>query len=574
MKKKKTSSKLKYFAIFMIISGILTLLYPIFANYLANQERSRAVSNYSNKMSEVSESEKQAQLENAYEYNDYIFNKQQHKEVLKVDYKKILRLNEVMGTLDIPAIGIKKMPFYQGTDYQTLNKGLGHFESTSIPVGGENTRSVITGHSGVQNQVLFTDVLALKEGDVFFINILGEKLAYQIYSMEEVLPNQVDKINVEPGKDIVTLLTCTPPGINTFRLLVNGKRIDYKEASELPVVKRNNFNYTNVVLISLGINALIFIILYGIYRRFLKESQSKNKKKARRAKKKIKSLIKVTKALFIILFVVMNFVLATALYGYFKMQEEPQIETISLGENLELSHYNLSKSEQGVFDDKEIASVKISNYAEAKTKTLETINNYGIGKIIIPNANIDLPILAGMSNENLLTGASTYRENQLLGDGNYVLLTHNIFEKDVLFHRIIHLKQGDLIYTTDFKDVYVYEVFLNKKIKETEVNYVKEQEGETILTLLRCEGDIGTIYRRVVQGKLKEKTSLSDSEMKRLNLEKKSLRDEGILIEKEPLNNLEKTSIKLASKVVSEPLQMIIPIFFLFIMPIIFFGLI
>lgn len=204
-----------------------------------------------------------------------------------------------------------------------------------------------------------------------------------------------------------------------------------------------------------------------------------------------------------------------------------------------------------MFDDKQIASVKISNYAEAKTKTLETINNY----------------------DNLLTGASTYRENQLLGDGNYVLLTHNIFEKDVLFHRIIHLKQGDLIYTTDFKDVYVYEVFLNKKIKETEVNYVKQQEGETFLTLLRCEGDIGTIYRRVVQGKLKEKIPLSDSEMKRLNLEKKSLRDEGILIEKEPLNNLEKTSIKLASKVVSEPLQMIIPIFFLFIMPIIFFGL-
>ncbi|MBO0419144.1 sortase [Vagococcus fluvialis] len=173
-------------------------------------------------------------------------------------------------------------------------------------------------------------------------------MAYQIYSMEEVLPNQVDKINVEPGKDIVTLLTCTPPGINTFRLLVNGKRIDYKEASELPVVKRNKFNYTNVVLISLGINALIFIVLYGIYRRFLKESQSKNKKKARRAKKKIKSLLKVTKALFIILFVVMNLVLATALYGYFKMQEEPQIETISLGENSELSHYNLSKSEQFV----------------------------------------------------------------------------------------------------------------------------------------------------------------------------------------------------------------------------------
>ena len=86
------------------------------------------------------------------------------------------------------------MPLYQGTDYQTLNKGLGHFESTSIPIGGKSTRSVITGHSGIQNQILFTDVLRLKEGDIFFINILGERLAYQIYSLEEVLPTEIDKI--------------------------------------------------------------------------------------------------------------------------------------------------------------------------------------------------------------------------------------------------------------------------------------------------------------------------------------------------------------------------------------------
>lgn len=98
-----------------------------------------------------------------------------------------------MGTIDIPAIDIKEMPFYHGTSYKTLDKGLGHFEPTSIPIGGKNTRSVITGHSGVKNQVLFTDVRNLTEGDLFFINILGKRLAYQIDSFEEILPNEVEK---------------------------------------------------------------------------------------------------------------------------------------------------------------------------------------------------------------------------------------------------------------------------------------------------------------------------------------------------------------------------------------------
>lgn len=561
----------------MILSGIVILLYPIIANLIANRERSQAVSSYSESMKKLSDTEKKEQLNLAKEYNEYIFNRQQENEVVNVDYKKILRLNEVMGSVDIPAINIKEMPFYQGTDYQTLNKGLGHFETTSIPIGGKNTRSVITGHSGVQNQILFTDVLRLKEGDIFFINILGERLAYQIYSLEEVLPTEIDKIKIEPGKDIVTLLTCTPPGINTFRLLVNGKRIDYKEAIDKKITKRNHFNYTNVVLTALVVNALIFFALLGIYRYYLKQKKSKNRKKAKNAKKKLKTLLLLTKILFGTLFFFMLLVLLFALYGYFKMQQEPSLQPIDIGVQSELSDYNLSKQESAIFDEKQIASVGINEYAMAKNSTKQTINESGIGKLIIPKVAIDLPILAGIANQNLLTGASTYRKDQQLGKDNYVLLTHNIYDKDLLFQRIEELKTGDVIYATDFDSMYTYEVFLNEVVVETETNYIEKESDKELITLLRCEGDIGTIYRRLVQGKLKNKESLdtfNKAELNELNLVTQASKTEGVLLTKDPISKADKVGINLAAKVVVDPIQTIIPIFLLFLMPILFFSLI
>ena len=219
--KKKKHSFLMVFAVTMITAGFLVLLYPIVGNYLANRERSQAETAYDRTLEEMTETEKNTQYELAKKYNHYIFEKQQGKNPEPAVYKSILKNRSgVMGTIDIPAIDIKEMPFYHGTSYKTLDKGLGHFEPTSIPIGGKNTRSVITGHSGVKNQVLFTDVRNLTEGDLFFINILGKRLAYQIDSFEEILPNEVEKVKITPGKDQVTLLTCTPPGINTYRLLV------------------------------------------------------------------------------------------------------------------------------------------------------------------------------------------------------------------------------------------------------------------------------------------------------------------------------------------------------------------
>ena len=577
---KKEQSLLRRFALLMILGGILTLLYPIAGNYLANRERSKAVTEYDDTMKKMSEEDKQKQLELAQAYNEYIF-KQQEGDLSgeKILYESIMEQGTVMGTIDIPAIDIEQMPFYHGTSFRTLDKGLGHFEPTSIPIGGNNTRAVITGHSGVQNQVLFTDIRNLEEGDLFFINILGKRLAYEIDEFEEILPTDAEKVKIQPGKDKVTLLTCTPPGINTFRLLVTGHRVDYNEATQRAVKKRNLWSYQNIVLLTLGINVAIFLLLMAIYQYNIRRFRSDDPLVVRKARKRLRRLFLVTKTLFIILFISMVAVMCTAIYGYLHMEQEPASASVNIGPQEELSGFNLDKISNANYEEKQIASVKIADYARAKSAIQTTTNNWGIGKIVIPEAQIDLPILAGLANENLLSGAATYRLDQQLGRGNYVLLAHNIFDKDVLLHRIQNLKNGDLMYTTDFKDVYVYEVNLNKVIEETEVSYVEKnpETGKAKLTLLRCEGDIGTIYRRLVQGNLKSIVPLRGADqnlMDQMNLKRNKGKINGDILKADPISTPEHISMTLAAKIISDPLQTIVPLFLLFLLPILFFSLI
>lgn len=567
------------FAVTMITAGFLVLLYPIVGNYLANRERSQAETAYDRTLEEMTETEKNTQYELAKKYNHYIFEKQQGKNPEPAVYKSILKNRSgVMGTIEIPAIDIKEMPFYHGTSYKTLDKGLGHFEPTSIPIGGKNTRSVITGHSGVKNQVLFTDVRNLTEGDLFFINILGKRLAYQIDSFEEILPNEVEKVKITPGKDQVTLLTCTPPGINTYRLLVTGHRIPYKDAIAKKVIKRNLWSYQNIVLGTLGINIVLFLILIVIYRFWLKRFRSDDPKISERGRKNLKRLFLVTKTYFALIFVSMLTILAIAFYGYLQMQHDTVVEAADVGIEETLSDYNLSKIQRANYEERQIASVNVADYASAKSALQQSTNNWGIGKLVIPDQSIDLPILAGLANQNLLTGAATFRQEQQLGRDNYVLLAHNIYEQDVLLHRIKFLKTGDKIYTTDFKDVYVYTVSLNKVVKESEVSFIEKNKPGTQpkLTLLRCEGNIGTIYRRVVQANLQTIEPVQEmnaGELSSIGLKQTAKKSDGKMVKKNPVSAFQSFAMAVAARFVKEPLQTILPMFLFFMLPILFFNL-
>ena len=145
----------------------------------------------------------------------------------------------MMAYLQIPKIDVK-LPIYHSTSNGILQKGVGHMEGSSLPIGGTSTHAVLSGHRGLPNSKLFTDLDKIKVGDIFYISVLGDTLAYEVDQIKTVLPSQTDDIEIVDGEDYVTLVTCTPYSVNTHRLLVRGKRTDYKEAIKKTPNKVNN----------------------------------------------------------------------------------------------------------------------------------------------------------------------------------------------------------------------------------------------------------------------------------------------------------------------------------------------
>ena len=185
------------------------------------------------------DTEKEERKKSVKQYNEKHFSngvklcdpfKEESKKISTEDYRGLLCVNSegVMGTISIPAIGVK-LPIYHGTSEKILEKGIGHLEGTSLPIGGENTHTVLTGHTGLSNAKLFTDLTELEKGEVFFLNILGEQLVYQVDQIQKVLPSNLEELYIKKGKDYCTLVTCTPYGVNTHRLLVRGTRIQQGE---------------------------------------------------------------------------------------------------------------------------------------------------------------------------------------------------------------------------------------------------------------------------------------------------------------------------------------------------------
>ncbi len=152
---------------------------------------------------------------------------------MEEEYASLLDLNGngVMGSVEIPKIDIN-LPIYHGTTEEVLQLGAGHLEGTSLPIGGADTHASISAHRGLPMKKMFTNLDQLEAGDVFYLHVLGETLAYQVEQTETVLPDQVDALAIVPGEDRVTLITCTPYGINTHRIYVHGVRVPYEEAVE------------------------------------------------------------------------------------------------------------------------------------------------------------------------------------------------------------------------------------------------------------------------------------------------------------------------------------------------------
>ena len=253
---------------FLIALGIT--LYPMISTWYNERHQAEVHIHYQEKVEQVDNTKLIEAKELAVAYNQTILPGAQDedsfsKEALlsaSENYGSLLNLagDGIMGYVEVPKIGVT-LPIYHGTNNSTLERGVGHLLGSSLPVGGESTHSVLTAHSGMASAKMFSDLDRLKIGDVFYLDVLGEKLAYQVDQIKTVLPYDTTFLQTEIGNDLCTLVTCTPFGVNTHRLLVRGTRIPYEEAeviveekleTEEPVKSTWEQEYLQGILIGVG----------------------------------------------------------------------------------------------------------------------------------------------------------------------------------------------------------------------------------------------------------------------------------------------------------------------------------
>ena len=239
MDNKKHVLPKRILAILLIIAGLLCFLYPTISYIWNGYRDSKLITEYNHSVAEADEKVQADNLESARKYNEKVAAKTTKsiigpEEESDSEYESVLNFggNGIMGYIEIPKISAK-LPIYHYSNAGVLEKGAGHIYGTSLPIGGENTHSVLTGHRGLASASMFSEINKLSEGDEFYIHVCGETLAYKVCNIQVVLPEETGTLTIEEGRDLVTLITCTPYAINSHRLLVTGERTEYvKEEAE------------------------------------------------------------------------------------------------------------------------------------------------------------------------------------------------------------------------------------------------------------------------------------------------------------------------------------------------------
>ena len=240
------------------------LLYPLVGELLSEKYHSDVETTYTATIEDTGDAELTAQRQAAEQYNAMLANaaiSEGGASAPPLAYADQLTVGGVMAYVDIPKINVY-LPVQHGTGAETLERSVGHVVGTSLPVGGSSTHAVLSAHSGMASSKLFSDIDQLEKGDTFYIHVLGEVLAYEVDNINTVLPTDTSLLQIEDGKDLVTLVTCTPFGINTHRLLVRGHRVPYtpeqaSAAEEKPVASSWTQHYLTGLAIGLGVVAVI-----------------------------------------------------------------------------------------------------------------------------------------------------------------------------------------------------------------------------------------------------------------------------------------------------------------------------
>ncbi len=275
---KKQIPNIIFGIIFLV--GLSIFLYPSVSNYINTRHQTRAIDNYEAVLGYISEEDYSAFWENATAFNEKLALSNEFLRLSDEDKQEYYSLLDptgtgIMGYIEIENIGVS-LPVYHGTEESVLQVGIGHLEGTSLPTGTPSTHVVLSGHRGLPSSKLFSDLDQMIVGDTFLLHILDQTFAYQVDNISIVLPEQTGGLGIHTGKEYVTLVTCTPYGVNTHRLLVRAKRVDYSEESRL-LVPADATRY-NPLLVAPFIGGPILLIAFIIFLVRTRSPKKENKK--------------------------------------------------------------------------------------------------------------------------------------------------------------------------------------------------------------------------------------------------------------------------------------------------------
>ena len=272
-KVKRSNIMVTIISIIMFLLGSLIFFYPTVSNYLAKKQYKELINNYSNQYNEITEDDLSGEYEKAVAYNMSLNGEMVRDPfipgsgyALPDNYNDVLNIagDGIMGYVEIPKISLK-IPIYHGSDKKTLEKGIGHLETSALPIGGVGNNPILTGHRGLPSAELFTRLDELKKGDIIYISVLNDYLAYKVDNTFSILPGDTEGLVAQKDKDMLTLITCTPYGVNTHRMVVQAVRTTYSKEEKENIKPVHTFRLTGSTITRIGGILLGIIILLIIF---------------------------------------------------------------------------------------------------------------------------------------------------------------------------------------------------------------------------------------------------------------------------------------------------------------------
>lgn len=273
-------------SIVMFLLGSLIFFYPTISNYVANKQFQSAIGNYTEQVKKISKKDLSYEYNKAVEYNNQLNGTDIHDPfipgsgyVLPGNYEQVLNISGdgIMGYIEIPKISLR-LPIYHSSSEEVLERGVGHLETTALPIGGVGNNPILTGHRGLPRAELFTRLDEIKKGELIYIRVLNDNLAYEVDDVRVIEPDDVSTLQPVSGKDMITLITCTPYGINTHRLVVQGVRVPYVESLKEDI---NNSGYMKLTeskksrIYGIIIGIVILVVFIFLYKKRKKNKDGK-----------------------------------------------------------------------------------------------------------------------------------------------------------------------------------------------------------------------------------------------------------------------------------------------------------